>query len=93
MEKYQENPQLLDPILQDIIAPLAQALQQASLDATAGGSSAKAKQNLINHLSQILWVIASVRWSSTLLLTPPGSGAYPWFLLSLGRQLPKCTQS
>ena len=71
MEKYQENPQLLDPILQDIIAPLAQALQRASLDATAGRSGAGARQDLVNHLSQLLWVIASVRWPITLSLAPP----------------------
>jgi len=65
MEKYQENPQLLDPLLQEIIAPLAQALQEASLKPPAGGTDGEARQDVINCLSQMLWVIASVRSTPT----------------------------
>lgn len=70
MEKYQENPQLLDPLLQEITAPLAQALQEASLEVPDNAPDAEAQHSIVNYLSQMLWVIASVRWEA-MLASPP----------------------
>ena len=58
MEKYQENPQLLDPVLQEIVAPLALALRQSS----SGDELLKSSQTRSHYISQFIWVTASVRY-------------------------------
>ena len=59
MEKYQENPQLLDPLLQQIVAPLTQRLR----DVSVGTREVSALVDVRYYLSRLLWVIASVRYS------------------------------
>ena len=58
MEKYQENPQLLDPVLQKIVAPLATALRSCSSE----DGLPKSSRSKSHYISQFIWVAASVRW-------------------------------
>lgn len=57
MEKYQENPQLLDPLLQEIVLPVALKLRDVSI----GDVGVAAKDDILYFLSRLLWVLSSVR--------------------------------
>lgn len=65
MEHYQENPQLLDPVLQEIVAPLALALRRAS----SGQQLSSSSWSRSHYISQFIWVTASVRYRLALLTT------------------------
>lgn len=55
LEKYQEQSQLLDPHLESIVTPLSQLL----LDAATEPKSTKLA--VVQHVSKMLWSVASVR--------------------------------
>ena len=56
--KYQEQPQLLDPLLEGIVAPLT-ALLRADAEAPAAADVER-----VRAVSRLLWQLAVVRWAS-----------------------------
>lgn len=66
--KYQEQPQLLDPLLEDLVKPLAGLLLRLALAATgsegsAGGASVDAAA--VADVSRFLWLLSTVRCERT----------------------------
>ncbi len=55
LEKYQEQSQLLDPHLESMITPLSGLLMQSALEPSADSIF------IVQHVSKMLWSIASVR--------------------------------
>ena len=55
LEKYQEQSQLLDPHLESMITPLSGLLMQSALKPCADSIL------VVQHVSKLLWSIASVR--------------------------------
>ena len=55
LEKYQEQSQLLDPHLESIITPLSRLLMQSAVQPSADSIL------VVQHVSKMLWSIASVR--------------------------------
>ena len=71
--KYQEQPQLLDPLLESVVGPLAQLLSQlarerssvasnAAADAPAAGGEVLGR---VGAVARLLWVVATVRGHKT----------------------------
>lgn len=54
--KYQEQPQLLDPLLEDIVTPLTALLRAAAADPAA------ADLLRVRGISRLLWQLSIVRW-------------------------------
>ena len=54
--KYQEQPQLLDPLLEGIVAPLAALLRSAA------AAPAAADLRRVRDVSRLLWQLSMVRW-------------------------------
>ncbi|KAA6421473.1 MAG: tubulin-specific chaperone D-like, partial [Trebouxia sp. A1-2] len=55
LEKYQEQSQLLDPHLESMITPLSGLLMKSALEPSSNSIS------VVQHVSKLLWSIASVR--------------------------------
>lgn len=58
MSKYQEQPQLLDPLLEGVVAPLAALLRAAAEDPPA------ADLRRVRAIARLLWQLSVVRWAS-----------------------------
>ena len=56
LEKYQEQSQLLDPHLESMITPLSGLLMKSALQPSTNSIF------VVQHVSKLLWSIASVRW-------------------------------
>lgn len=58
VSKYQEQPQLLDPLLEGVVAPLAALLRAAAEDPPA------ADLRRVRAIARLLWQLSVVRWAS-----------------------------
>ena len=61
VSKYQEQPQLLDPLLEDTVQPLTALLRAAAAEPAA------ADLQRVRGVSRLLWQLSVVRWA------PPGT--------------------
>jgi hypothetical protein len=64
VSKYQEQPQLLDPLLEDAVQPLTTLLRAAAADPAA------ADLQRVRGVSRLLWQLSVVRWGPTGTLPP-----------------------
>ena len=60
LDRYQEQPQLLDPHIESIVTPLAATLR-SGCGIDVGGGAAPAEQGQIRRASRALYVLAKVR--------------------------------
>jgi hypothetical protein len=65
LRKYQEQSHLLDPLLEDIVTPLASLLRGSA------GHGADADLSAVQSICQLLWAVVTVRWAAALM--PYGS--------------------
>jgi len=68
---YQEQPQLLDPVLEGVVGRLASVLLEACKDGVEGVRDVRASTSLASHVSRFLWKVASVRGYKTVLRFMP----------------------
>ena len=64
VSKYQEQPQLLDPLLEDTVQPLTALLRAAAADPAA------ADLQRVRGVSRLLWQLSVVRWAPAGILPP-----------------------
>lgn len=72
--KYQEQAQLLDPLLEGLVQPLAGLLHRFALDPAAADPAA------VTDASRFLWLLATVRWGAVRLT---GTSSQPPMSFSL----------
>lgn len=80
ISRYQEQPQLLDPLLETLVRPLSATLLEVATQSNAASDGRslgldRATKELVANVSRFLWLLASVRGYKTVSRFMPNDAA------------------